>query len=417
MANDKTFTELDELTTVDKSNDWLAVVDVSDTTASTYGTTKKANVDQFIGPTGPTGATGADSTVQGPTGPTGAKGSTGATGATGPQGVTGPTGADSTVEGPTGPTGPQGATGPEGPTGPTGPSGENGDIFSTTSTTTIDLDTVAGENVMTVDAGAAYTPGQSIIIAYDIDNYISAAVVTYSGTTLTYDINRVTGSGEYSAWTVNIAGIIGPQGPTGPTGPQSPTGSTGLPGATGDAGPTGPQGPTGSDGATGPTGPNNITTSTTTNLTGYLYGDGSNIGIKTTTNLLDWFYPVGSIYETTSTDLDTTTKMGTHFGGTWEVYGAGAVTVAKSADTEFDTIGETGGAKTVTLDTTMIPAHSHTPRAASQDLKLANGSSGLGLSYGDTNGGSALSTSNTGGGLAHNNLQPYIVVFRYRRTA
>ena len=36
--------------------------------------------------------------------------------------------------------------------------------------------------------------------------------------------------------------------------------------------------------------------------------------------LLDAFYPVGTIYETTSTDLDTTTKMNAHFGGAWEVY-------------------------------------------------------------------------------------------------
>ena len=41
--------------------------------------------------------------------------------------------------------------------------------------------------------------------------------------------------------------------------------------------------------------------------------------------LLDWFYPVGTIYETTSTDLDTTTKMGNHFGGTWEAYESGVV--------------------------------------------------------------------------------------------
>lgn len=61
------------------------------------------------------------------------------------------------------------------------------------------------------------------------------------------------------------------------------------------------------------------------------------------TGLLDMFYPVGTIYETTSTDLDTTTKMNTYFGGTWEVYGTGRVLVAKSADTEFDTIDETGG--------------------------------------------------------------------------
>ena len=49
MAGNKTFTELTELETVDKSADWMAVVDVSDTSASVYGTTKKALVDQFIG--------------------------------------------------------------------------------------------------------------------------------------------------------------------------------------------------------------------------------------------------------------------------------------------------------------------------------------------------------------------------------
>ncbi|HOW17087.1 MAG TPA: hypothetical protein PK443_05180, partial [bacterium] len=101
MAGNKTFTELDTLATVDKANDWLAVVDVSDTTASIYGTTKKANAEQFIGPTG----------SQGPTG---------STGPTGPQGSTGPTGAASTAAGPTGPTGSTGSTGPTGPTGAKG---------------------------------------------------------------------------------------------------------------------------------------------------------------------------------------------------------------------------------------------------------------------------------------------------------
>ena len=52
MAGNKTFTELTTLATVDKDNDWMAVVDVSDTTASTYGTTKKANVAQFVGEKG-----------------------------------------------------------------------------------------------------------------------------------------------------------------------------------------------------------------------------------------------------------------------------------------------------------------------------------------------------------------------------
>ena len=168
----------------------------------------------------------------------------------------------------------------------------------------------------------------------------------------------------------------------------------------------------------------NITTATTTNLTGYLYGDGSNISAKTATNLLDFFYPVGTIYETTSTDLDTITKMGTHFGGTWEIYGAGAVTVAKSADTEFDTIGETGGVKTHThtlsgsgyadiygsldgyMDVRRVSTSSWTTTQRVTVTGVANNSTA-----------NTLGTSLGGATDAGNSLQPYIVVYRYRRTA
>ena len=52
---DKRITQLPTLAAVDQSADWVPVVDVSDTTASLQGTTKKSLVEQFIGPTGPTG--------------------------------------------------------------------------------------------------------------------------------------------------------------------------------------------------------------------------------------------------------------------------------------------------------------------------------------------------------------------------
>lgn len=129
--------------------------------------------------------------------------------------------------------------------------------------------------------------------------------------------------------------------------------------------------------------------------------------------LLDWFYPIGTIYETTSSDLDTTVKMNAHFGGTWEAYGTGRVLVAKSSDTEFDTIGETGGAKTHTLTIAQMPTHIHTypsTVAAAGDLWGSPGTT-VSSKKGDT------ATSSTGSGQAHNNLQPYIVVYRYRRTA
>lgn len=138
-------------------------------------------------------------------------------------------------------------------------------------------------------------------------------------------------------------------------------------------------------------------------------------------SLLDMFYPIGTIYETTSTDLDTTTKMGAYFGGTWEVYGAGRVLVAKSADTEFDTIGETGGSKYMQTHVHKITLYDSTQnQSESRDLILAQapawnnhwreagytvGSALTGI------GGQNVQTDNQG------NLQPYIVVYRYRRTA
>jgi len=142
-------------------------------------------------------------------------------------------------------------------------------------------------------------------------------------------------------------------------------------------------------------------------------------------SLLDWTYPIGTIYETTSTDLDTTTKMNAHFGGTWEAYGSGKVLVAKSADTEFDTIGETGGSKTHTLTVSEIPSHQHNVTqnftiyaTTGSTIPRIGGTidiSSVGTAYSNVD--RTVTSSATGGGGAHNNLQPYIVVYRYRRTA
>lgn len=129
--------------------------------------------------------------------------------------------------------------------------------------------------------------------------------------------------------------------------------------------------------------------------------------------LLNFFYPVGTIYETTSADLDTTAKMANHFGGTWEVYGSGRVLVAKSADTEFDTIGETGGAKTHTLTVDQMPSHNHSVNLSSSTGYMA----GVAVMGGSEGTATTSFVKNTGSGSAHNNLQPYIVVYRYRRTA
>jgi hypothetical protein len=141
---------------------------------------------------------------------------------------------------------------------------------------------------------------------------------------------------------------------------------------------------------------------------------------NTISGLLDFFYPVGTIYETTSSDLDTVAKMNAHFGGTWEFYGAGRVLVAKSTDTEFDTIGETGGEKAHTLTIAEMPKHRHGINRAFQkngfSIPYGTPTAGWGIPENRDVGGAPIdSLTDTGGDGAHNNLQPYIVVYRYRR--
>jgi len=117
-------------------------------------------------------------------------------------------------------------------------------------------------------------------------------------------------------------------------------------------------------------------------------------------------YPVGSIYTNTAVATNPATLLGF---GTWVAFGAGRVLVGIDAgQTEFDTLGETGGANTHTLTVDEIPAHTHT--AENQ----------TGASYGQPAGqinNSSGETASTGGGLEHNNLQPYIVVYMWNRTA
>jgi len=132
------------------------------------------------------------------------------------------------------------------------------------------------------------------------------------------------------------------------------------------------------------------------------------IGSNTATTL-QAVYPVGSIYINAAVSTNPGTLLGF---GTWAAFGAGRVIVGlNAADSDFDTAQETGGAKTHTLTIDEMPSHNHSVTMSTSDTDNNN------LSEGDTSGTSSFTTSSTGGGSAHNNLQPYIVAYMWRRTA
>lgn len=168
---------------------------------------------------------------------------------------------------------------------------------------------------------------------------------------------------------------------------------------------------------------NVLTTDATQTVTNKTLSTGSVIDTNVTvTEVLKKVYPIGCIYFSVNS-----TNPATSLGfGTWSAFGAGRVPVGfDSGQTEFDTDEETGGAKTHTLTTTEMPSHTHT-QDAHQHTETANsgvgvfgaaGGSGMDGAATVNTGATAATNQNTGGGGAHNNLQPYIVVRMYKRTA
>jgi len=130
-------------------------------------------------------------------------------------------------------------------------------------------------------------------------------------------------------------------------------------------------------------------------------------------SFLDTIYPIGSVY----TNATNSTNPGTLLGfGTWVSFGAGKVPVGyDSGDTDFDTAEETGGVKEVTLTAAQsgLPSHSHTLLGGGFDQSTgAEPGSNRNSDLGQTG-----TTGGTDASSAHTNLQPYIVVYMWKRTA
>ena len=167
-------------------------------------------------------------------------------------------------------------------------------------------------------------------------------------------------------------------------------------------------------------------------------------------------HPVGTIYFTT-----VSTNPGTIYGGTWEQWGQGRVPIGMGSNgtTDYQTVGATGGAETHILTVAQMPVHTHTqnahthtqnahrhriaaPGAVAPDgfwISTPQHQAGTSLIAGTTtqtgshgrrlerqfdcdaqtatNQNTTATNQNTGSGNAHNNMQPWITCFMWRRTA
>lgn len=179
-------------------------------------------------------------------------------------------------------------------------------------------------------------------------------------------------------------------------------------------------------------------------------------------NIYDVVYPVGCIYESTDSTDPSTLFTGT----TWTAFGQGKMLVGLDPnDDDFDSTDDSGGSKTVTLTEAQMPTHDHddtfsienagnhthsdtfaienagnhrhsytketthggsvagakdglstfstgyTDYAGVHNHSITGGISNAGTHNHSING----SVSNAGSGEAHDNMPPYIVVYRWKR--
>ncbi len=122
-------------------------------------------------------------------------------------------------------------------------------------------------------------------------------------------------------------------------------------------------------------------------------------------------YPVGSLYFNAVNGTNPGTLLGF---GTWAAYCVGRVPVGLDATQgEFQFAEMTGGFKTHTLTVAELAAHTH----SEVTVGWSSGVTATGGPEAGNFGSVGTATGSTGGGTAHNNLQPYQTVYIWKRTA
>lgn len=145
--------------------------------------------------------------------------------------------------------------------------------------------------------------------------------------------------------------------------------------------------------------------------------------------IVDIIYPVGSIMLSVNS-----ANPGLTLGGTWVQWGQGRVPVGVHAlNANFNTVEKTGGEEKHTLTQAELPAANMPLRISGQvdSVYSSNGGTATGtasmeqiaVEWKTTAAGAEVTAMNRfyvesgGSGAAHNNLQPYITCYMWKRTA
>ena len=182
---------------------------------------------------------------------------------------------------------------------------------------------------------------------------------------------------------------------------------------------------------------NKIATLTTKDETSSLNSSLSNqiSDVRNSQISLNDVYPVGSIYITVTED--TVAKVQAKFGGTWVSFGSGRTLVGvDTSQDEFNTVEKTGGEKMHALIESELPnitgsfqfggghiiVNENTDIFVNATGVFSTTVNSCGVYVQAINGIGYRNKNNKinfafGGSQSHNNLQPYITVYMYKRTA
>ena len=103
-------------------------------------------------------------------------------------------------------------------------------------------------------------------------------------------------------------------------------------------------------------------------------------------------------------------------GFQWEMISQGKMPIGlNTSDTDFNSIGKTGGEKEVILTIDQIQPHDHKDGKINDAIAANNGGRSAVIVHKSESG--TIPTTKTGGGQPHNNMPPYIVMAFWKRIA